>query len=247
MNKHHGRCINIRAISVLNSDPDVDRPMAMRVFTLGSPGPARYPAAAAPASLPAIRADQELPKSCAQAHSVTGLAVSGAPLGRMKADPDDGAPPIGDRGIRGTRRQGCPIPSRAATALIAPPGTPGPPSPAARRSRSCSSAGASPAWTAPGCRRTARASRRAAARPCHRWDPPRRPSRRPGRDLQVRVDPALAARPDVLRDQVRQPSALRRGHHRHQAGLRHEIRVIERCTRLREAMQQSHLSGALSS
>ena len=77
-----------------------------------------------------------------------------------------------------------------------------------------------------------------------------RPGGHPGdqaRHLQVRVDPALAARPDVLRDQVRQPGALRQGHHRHQPGVRHEIRVIERCARLREAMQQSHLPGALSS
>ena len=48
-------------------------------------------------------------------------------------------------------------------------------------------------------------------------------------DLQVRVDPALAARPDMLRDQLRQPGALRQGHHRYQAAMRHEIRVIERC------------------
>ena len=35
------------------------------------------------------------------------------------------------------------------------------------------------------------------------------------RDLQVRVDPALAARPDVLCDQAAEPGALRQGHHRH--------------------------------
>ena len=71
-----------------------------------------------------------------------------------------------------------------------------------------------------------------------------RPGGHPGdqaRHLQVRVDAALAARPDVLRDQIRQPGALRQRHHRHQPGVRHEIRVIERCARLREAMQQSHL------
>ena len=70
--------------------------------------------------------------------------------------------------------------------------------------------------------------------------------RHQARDLQVRVDAALAARPDVLRDQVRQAGALRQCHHRDQAGVRHEIRVVERCVGLRQAMQQSHLTGALS-
>ena len=40
--------------------------------------------------------------------------------------------------------------------------------------------------------------------------------------------------------------ALRQGHHRDQPGVRHEIRVIERCARACEAMQQSHLQGVLS-
>jgi hypothetical protein len=47
--------------------------------------------------------------------------------------------------------------------------------------------------------------------------------------FQVRIDAALAARRDVLRDQVRQAGALRQGHHRNQPGVRHEIRVVERC------------------
>jgi NAD(P)-dependent dehydrogenase (short-subunit alcohol dehydrogenase family) len=43
-------------------------------------------------------------------------------------------------------------------------------------------------------------------------------------DLQRRVHPALAARPDVLREQFRQAGPLREPHHRHQAAVRHEIR-----------------------
>jgi hypothetical protein len=35
-------------------------------------------------------------------------------------------------------------------------------------------------------------------------------------------------------------------HHRHRAGVRHEIRVGERCVRLRQAMQQSHVTRVLS-
>ena len=66
------------------------------------------------------------------------------------------------------------------------------------------------------------------------------------RDLQVRVDPAFTARPDMRRNQARQPGALRQGHHRDQPGPRHEIRVIKRCVRPRQAMQQSHLQGVLS-
>ena len=66
------------------------------------------------------------------------------------------------------------------------------------------------------------------------------------RDFQVRVEAALAARRDMLRDQVRQAGALRQGHHRDQPGVRHEVRVIEGRVRLREAMQQSHLQGVLS-
>jgi hypothetical protein len=47
-----------------------------------------------------------------------------------------------------------------------------------------------------------------------------RPRGRPGHqapDLQVRVDAALAARPDVPGDQIRQPGALRQRHHRNKA------------------------------
>ncbi len=65
-------------------------------------------------------------------------------------------------------------------------------------------------------------------------------------DLRRRVHPALAARPDVLREQFRQAGALGEGHHRHQAAVRHEIRVIEHGTGPREAMRQSHLRGVLS-
>jgi hypothetical protein len=71
-------------------------------------------------------------------------------------------------------------------------------------------------------------------------------ARHQARHLHRGVHAALAARADVLRDQIAQPGTLRQAHHRHQAGLRHEIRVIERCVRLREAMQQSHLPGVLS-
>ena len=76
-----------------------------------------------------------------------------------------------------------------------------------------------------------------------------RPGGHPGHqapDLQVRVNAALAARPDVLRDQIRQPGTLRERHHRHQPGVRHQIRVIKGCLRPGQAMQQSHLTGALS-
>jgi hypothetical protein len=44
---------------------------------------------------------------------------------------------------------------------------------------------------------------------------------------QVRVHPAVAARPDVLRDQFGQAGALHQCHHRHRASRRHQIRVIE--------------------
>jgi hypothetical protein len=73
----------------------------------------------------------------------------------------------------------------------------------------------------------------------------RRHARDQARDLQVRVDTALAARPDVLRDQIAEPGAPGEGHHRDHAGMRHEIRVVEGGVRLREAMQQSHLQGVL--
>ena len=58
------------------------------------------------------------------------------------------------------------------------------------------------------------------------------------RDFHLSVDPALAARPDVLRDQLAEPGALRQGHYRDQAGVRHQIRVIERYVRPRQGMQQ---------
>jgi hypothetical protein len=53
----------------------------------------------------------------------------------------------------------------------------------------------------------------------------------------VRVDAAFPARADELRGQLAETGALRQGHHRDQAGVRHEIRVIEECVRLREAMR----------
>jgi hypothetical protein len=65
-------------------------------------------------------------------------------------------------------------------------------------------------------------------------------------DLQVRVHPAPAARPDVLREQFRQAGALGQGHHGHQAAVRHEIRVIEHGAGPRGGMRQSHLRGVLS-
>jgi hypothetical protein len=77
-----------------------------------------------------------------------------------------------------------------------------------------------------------------------------RPGRHPGhqaRHLQLRVDAALAARPDVLRDQIRQPGPLGQRHHRDQPGVRHQMRVIERRVDLRELMQQLHVRGVLSS
>jgi hypothetical protein len=65
-------------------------------------------------------------------------------------------------------------------------------------------------------------------------------------ELQLRVDPARAARPDVLGRQISQPGPLCQSHHRDQPGPRHEIRVIKRCVRPGQAMQQSHLQGVLS-
>ena len=43
-----------------------------------------------------------------------------------------------------------------------------------------------------------------------------------------RRSPRTAARPDMLRDQRRQPGPLGQGHHRDQARPRHKIRVIKR-------------------
>jgi hypothetical protein len=67
-----------------------------------------------------------------------------------------------------------------------------------------------------------------------------------GRHLQVRVDAALLAGTDVLRDQARQPGAPGERHHRDQPGVRHEIRVIELSADPRQRMQQLHLQGVLS-
>jgi len=63
----------------------------------------------------------------------------------------------------------------------------------------------------------------------------------------LRVHPARAADPDVLRGQAGQARPLRQGHHRDQARPRHQMRVIERRVDLRELMQQLHLRGVLSS
>ena len=57
---------------------------------------------------------------------------------------------------------------------------------------------------------------------------PGRHARDQAADLQARVHPAVPGRADVLSDQLVQPGALGEGHHRHQAGVRHEIRVVER-------------------
>ena len=48
------------------------------------------------------------------------------------------------------------------------------------------------------------------------------------------------------RDQAAEPGPVREGHDRDQPGVRHEIRVVERCVRLRLVMQQSQLTGVLS-
>jgi hypothetical protein len=66
------------------------------------------------------------------------------------------------------------------------------------------------------------------------------------RDLQMSVDPAIPARPDMLSDQISEPGALRQSHERDQPRPRHQMRVIERCVRPRQDMQQSHLTGAPS-
>jgi hypothetical protein len=66
-------------------------------------------------------------------------------------------------------------------------------------------------------------------------------------DLQVRVHAGPAGNPDVLAGQVRQAAAPGQGHHRDQAGPRHEIRVIKRCVRPGGIMRQLHLRGVLSS
>ena len=66
-------------------------------------------------------------------------------------------------------------------------------------------------------------------------------------DLHRGVHAARPGDPDVLRGQVTQARPLRQGHHRDQASVRHEARVIKRRVDLRELMQQSHLRGVLSS
>ena len=75
---------------------------------------------------------------------------------------------------------------------------------------------------------------------------PGRHARDQARHFHGGVDAACAAWADVLRYQDAQPGALGRAHHRHQAAVRHEIRVVEGCPSLRQAMQQSHLTGVLS-
>ena len=70
--------------------------------------------------------------------------------------------------------------------------------------------------------------------------------------IVVRMDSAyyvakvIAARPHALREQFRQPGALREGRHGHQSAVRHETRVIEHGTDPREGMRQAHLRGVLS-
>ena len=66
------------------------------------------------------------------------------------------------------------------------------------------------------------------------------------RNLHMSVGPARAAGPDLIRDELGEPSPLRECHDRDQARPRHEIRVIKRCVSPGQAMQQSHLTGVLS-
>ena len=108
-------------------------------------------------------------------------------------------------------------------------------------------AGTSPAWTAPGPRRTAPASPRAAAGPGHRCCPPRAiiPATRQG-TFRCGVHPAPVGDGHVLTGQRGQARPLGQRHHRHQARPRHQIRVIKRRVDLRQLMQQSHLTGAPS-
>ena len=53
-------------------------------------------------------------------------------------------------------------------------------------------------------------------------------------NLQVRVHPHSPAGRTCSATRLRQPGALRQGHHRHQARVRHQIRVVERCVRPRQ-------------
>ena len=64
-------------------------------------------------------------------------------------------------------------------------------------------------------------------------------------DHTITRDPPQPA-VDHLGEQFRQAGPLREGHHRHQAAVRHEVRVIERCPGPARAMRQSHLRGVLS-
>ena len=50
----------------------------------------------------------------------------------------------------------------------------------------------------------------------------------------------------MLRSQGTQARPPRQGHHRDQARVRHEVRVIKRRMDLRQLMQQSHVPGVLS-
>ena len=76
-----------------------------------------------------------------------------------------------------------------------------------------------------------------------------RPGGHPGHQaghLHLRVHPARPAEPDMLPHQAAQARPLGEGHHRDQARLRHQMRVIKRRVDLRQLMQQSHLRGVLS-
>jgi hypothetical protein len=90
----------------------------------------------------------------------------------------------------------------APEASHSPRGTPGPPSPAGRRSHRYKSAGANPASTGHGARRTGQ--HRAVPQQAYVLDAvrARRHSGDQARDFQMRVDAALASRRDVLRSQV---------------------------------------------
>ena len=88
---------------------------------------------------------------------------------------------------------------------------------------------------------------RLVAHPCHRCCPRPPPSRDQARHLQVRVHAAFR-RPAgrAPRPAPASPARSARAITGTRPGVRHEIRVIERCVRPREAMQQSHLQGVLS-
>jgi hypothetical protein len=77
-----------------------------------------------------------------------------------------------------------------------------------------------------------------------------RPAGHPGGQaghLRRRVHPAPAGRPHVSAGQIAQaPPRWARAITGTRPGPRHQIRVIKRCVDLRQAVQQSHLRGALS-